>query len=439
MENTGLVSNVKKSVKELSNHIKVEHKIYTNFLSLGLVQFTNFVLPLVTYPYLFRTIGVNRFGSVMYAFSVMVYLSAFADYGFNISGPRSIVINKNNPQLLSIIMSTILQTKLFLLLFCLSSIGLGVVFIPRLEKDILLYVWGGLYLIGSCVLPTWLFQGLEDMKHLTWINLLAKFGATGLIYLVIEAKSDYIYIVGIFGVANLVSGIIGIVYASKHYNLIFQWQKFSTILTELRNGWYYFLSSFSSVAFSSSTVLILGFFVIDDVVGKYSLAEKIVFAVWQLISIFSQATYPVLCRLATESHTSVVNFMRKFHLPFTILIMLICLLIALDADTMIEFATGMKQSETALLLRILSLFPIAVCLNVTAYQMLLVYQKQKYNAIIFNCSVVLNILLCVLMASLFGVIGMAWAAVLTQIAVALSLHLTLAAKFPEYGLVKGHW
>ncbi|MEZ0542593.1 oligosaccharide flippase family protein [Fibrella arboris] len=414
--------------------LQSDKKLFTNFLSLGLVQFTNFALPLLTYPYLFRTVGKSYFGAITYAFSLMVYLSALTDYGFNISAPRTVALVQNDRIKLSKIVSIVYQTKIYIFLACNLLLILGLLTIDRLQEDLWLYGLGTLYLAGTCVLPTWLYQGLEDMRHITWINLLAKVVSTLLIFILIKKPEDYQYTVGLFGVANLLSGLIGVFYACRRYKLTLNWQPTSIIIKELKDGFYHFSSSLSSVAFSNSTVFILGLFVSNAIIGSYGIVEKIIFALWQLISIFSQVTYPVICRLAVDSHKLVLEFMRKYYVLFTAVIALGCLLVAFFANEIIYVVTGHYQSDTVTLLRILSIFPFIVCLNVSAYQLLLVYEKQKVNALIFNVSVLLNAIACTVLSSIYGAIGAAYSAIFTQIAVTLSLHWVLATRFPNHSL-----
>ena len=434
MQNNKFLTYVKIIINKLIALLQVDKKLFINFLSLGLVQFTNFALPLLTYPYLFRTVGDSYFGSITYALNVYIYLAAFTDYGFNLSAPRSVILARNDISCLSTIVSTVLQTKLYFFLFCSTIVIIGIIFTNKLEQDIWLYTFGFLYLAGSCVLPTWLFQGLEDMRHITWINLIAKLGATFLIFMVIKQPVDYYYAIGLFGIANLVSGVIGIVYACHTYKLTLRWQSVSKISAEVRAGFYYFLSSFSSVAFSNSTIFILGFFVANDVIGKYAIAEKIIFAAWQLISIFSQATYPVICRLAIESHKSVLTFIKKYYIPFTIFIGLLCAFVAVLAEEIVHIINDFNQPDIVLILRILCLFPFVVCLNVSAYQLLLVYEKQKVNALIFNASIVVNTTSCIILSSMYGAVGAACSTVFTQIVVTLTLHWVLATRYPKYAL-----
>ena len=56
-----------------------------NFLSLFFLQGANYILPLLVLPYLVRVLGAEKFGLVMFAQSLAVFLNVLVDFGFNIT------------------------------------------------------------------------------------------------------------------------------------------------------------------------------------------------------------------------------------------------------------------------------------------------------------------------------------------------------------------
>ena len=59
--------------------------IVKNYVALLFIQGANFILPLIILPYLVRVLGSEKYGLVMIAQSVALFLTIVVDFGFNIS------------------------------------------------------------------------------------------------------------------------------------------------------------------------------------------------------------------------------------------------------------------------------------------------------------------------------------------------------------------
>jgi PST family polysaccharide transporter len=61
-----------------------------NVASLYGVQFANYLLPLITIPYLTRVLGVATWGLVAFAQAFGAYASIGIEYGFHLSATRAV-------------------------------------------------------------------------------------------------------------------------------------------------------------------------------------------------------------------------------------------------------------------------------------------------------------------------------------------------------------
>jgi PST family polysaccharide transporter len=102
-------------------------KISANFMYLSILQGMNLLLPLITFPYLVRVLGIEKFGLIMFAQAFIVYFSMLADYGFNLSGIREVSSNRNNKNKLIKIFSSIMIARFVLVLIGLIFLTIVVI------------------------------------------------------------------------------------------------------------------------------------------------------------------------------------------------------------------------------------------------------------------------------------------------------------------------
>ena len=234
--------------------------VFKNFLALGILQGTNFLIPLIIMPYLVSTIGIDSYGVVSFVQVVMIYFFSLTDYGFAITATQEIATNKSDLSKVSKIFSKVVSTKIVLVLFSALSITLLLFVVPYLKEEQLTVILGFALVIGQTSLPTWFFQGMEKMKYITYINLAAKLIFTILIFVFINEKSDYPYVLFFFGLGNLLSGVFGIFYAIRNYDITFRLATVREVQSELKKGWGLFVANFSITSYMNSNLFILKLF-----------------------------------------------------------------------------------------------------------------------------------------------------------------------------------
>ena len=86
-----------------------------NIASLGVLQATNYLLPLITLPYLVRVLGVEKFGLVAFAQGLIQFFIVFTDFGFNLSATREIASHRKDPEKVARIVWSVLSVRFLLL------------------------------------------------------------------------------------------------------------------------------------------------------------------------------------------------------------------------------------------------------------------------------------------------------------------------------------
>ena len=120
----------------INNLTCTQKRIVKNIFSLSLLQGANYLLPLLTVPYLIRVLGIEYFGLLAFVTAVITYFLVLTDYGFNLSATSKVANNRNDINKVNEIFSSVLTIKLVLVVLGFLLLLVIAAFIPRMQSDI---------------------------------------------------------------------------------------------------------------------------------------------------------------------------------------------------------------------------------------------------------------------------------------------------------------
>ena len=290
-------------IKFIKNKFKSdEYKVLIeNFFSLSALQIVGYILPLLTLPYLVRVLGAEKYGLVAFATSFIIYFQILTDYGFSLSAMKKISIHREDKNRVSEIFSSVMIIKS--LLMTLSLLILSIVVFSFAEFSINwkidLLAFG--LVIGNILFPTWFFQGMERMKYITILNILANVIFTISIFVFIRNVNDYIYVPFINSLGLIISGIISLWIIKNIFKINFIIPSKNTLIINFKDSTQFFLSRASISIYTSSNAFFLGLFTNYTAVGYYSAAEKLFIAAQGLYSPLVQVIYPYMSKTRNKS------------------------------------------------------------------------------------------------------------------------------------------
>ena len=162
--------------------------------------------------------------------------------------------------------------------------------------------------------------------------------------------------------------------------------------------------------------------------GYYSIAEKIFFAIRQVLGVFSQVIYPQVCQIAQRSKDQTAGFFKKIYQPFLWIFTAGSGIVFIFSHQITQIFVGNESDLPGLLLRMLSLVPIIVCLNIPAYQILLGFNLKDSYLRILTLGAIINIGLNIFLANLWGAVGTAIAIIITELFITIGLNKELRKK-----------
>lgn len=267
-------------------------RLINSISHLALLQIFGYFLPLITVPYLYRVLGLELYGLVLFAAAFMVYFNVLVDFGFNLSAVRSISMVKQKGQELSLVFSSVILSKLFLLFFSFFLLSLVVFWIPLFREYPRLYFYSFLTVIGQALFPVWFFQGLEEMKYITVINIASKLLSVLPIFFFVVSPEDYLKVPLFLGLGSVFGGIVGVFMACLKFGIRLTNVGSSRVLSALKESLTYFLSRVSLSIYTATNTFLIGLVMGNTAVGMFAAADKLYQAYSGLFGTVVQALYP---------------------------------------------------------------------------------------------------------------------------------------------------
>ncbi|WP_414468859.1 flippase [Methanobacterium sp. ACI-7] len=338
-------------------------RITTNILSLFSLQGFTYILPLITFPYLTRVLGPEKYGLIAFATAFVAYFQIFVEYGFGLSATRQISINRDNEAQLSKIFSSVIFTKL--LLMSLSFLGLSVIVfsIDTFRANWILYFFTFGLVIGNLLMPSFFFLGMEKMKYISILNIGTSLIFTASIFIFIRGSADYIYVPLLNSIGAIIIGIIAMRIVLKDFKIKFNIPSKEDIKTQLKSGWHIFVSNVAISFYTTTNVFVLGIFASSTVVGYYSAAERIIYMAIGLLGPISQSLYPYISSIAVKSKEDAANFIKKIIVFVGSFTFIISVIIFFAAGLVLNILAGNQFDNSIMILRILSFIPFIVGLS----------------------------------------------------------------------------
>ena len=387
-------------------------RIGKNFSSLVILQGANFLLPLITLPYLVRVLGTERFGLVMFAQSFALFFFILVDFGFNLSATRAVSLNRNNKRKIDEIFSSVFIIKFFLILISLIIISLIVAFIPRFNKDWEIYFLSFGVVIGQALFPVWYYQGIEKMSLITVINVLAKLVFTILILVFVRSEVNYLMVPVFNSVGFIFAGIIGLLFAMKKVS--FKTPKLKNLKILFKESSQLFVSNLSTTLYTTSNMLILGLFTNNSMVGVYASMEKLILAIKNLYTPIFQAIFPWL---SSKKSDKVIIITSKLMLPLFILGSIIFLIIFFFAESILDVIyNDVLITSYSNVFRILGLIAIFSGLNMLFNMLFLsALKKYKERMKIILAAGIINLVLALIFVKFYNIYGIAITVTFTEL------------------------
>ena len=399
----------KKFFKKLKNNHLVK-----NFLSFLFVQGVNYLYLIITIPYLIRVLGADRFGLIIFAQTFIQYFNIFTEYGFHLSATREISLNRENKALLNKIFNSVILAKLILLIIAFLVMTFIVLIFPKFRKDMEIYFFTFGIVIGQVFFPIWFFQGMEKMEYIMYLNFISKLTSILLILAFIHKSVDYIYVPIFNSVGSILAAVISLIICFKIFKLKLEKISLKEAIERLKEGVHLFFSKVGINMYKNSSILFLGFFTNNTIVGYFAVAKKIMDLVNSISAVISEVIFPYTVKLINLDLTKAINFLKKIEVLIIFYNLIIGFVIFLFSKEITLLIVGHYSYITFLSLRFFAFVPLIIGINVPAVHVLLANNLDKLFSKIILLGGMIDVFLNILLIKVFSYIGSCMAVIITE-------------------------
>jgi len=411
-----------KEYKEKLFKSDTRRRLIENFLSLSVLQIANYILPLITLPYLVRVLGPEKFGLIAFSQAFIGYFMILTDYGFNLSATRDISINRENKEKVSEVFSSVMIIKLALMIISLILISVIIFSFEKFRQDWIVYYLTFGMVVGQVLFPVWFFQGMEKMKYITFLNILAKVIFTVAIFVFVKEASDYLYVPILNSLGFIIAGILGLWIVFRDFEISFKFVGLKELKRQLKEGWYVFAISVQSNILSSSGVFVLGLFENKTVVGYYSAVERLLKAFLYIFYPITQTIYPYSTSKLNNNIYEGKKFIIKVGVITVIISISLAFALIIFSPDLLSIIYGKDYVEYSIIIRILSIWLIfGVINNFIGIQYLSGLGKYEVYIKSFTLSVIVTLFIYIAFTPLISYLGITFGMLFGEITLTLAM------------------
>ncbi len=393
-------------------------KLVGNVLALYVVQFSNYLLPLITVPYTVRVLTPNGYGLGAFALSFSSLFGTVADYGFNLTAARAVSVNRDSRQEVSRIATQVMFTKALILGPCAGVFWLLTWAVPKLQGNTCVMWMAFLAVATASLNPIWLYQGLEELRLSSHVNVAARLAYVPALFLLVRRPADtWKYVLLQAGAAAVSAGALWL-HACLRLRVGWISPRWADVQAQLREGFSLFVSQAAVKAYTTANAFILGMFTDVTVAGYYSAAEKIVQMVLAFVVPVSQAVYPRASQLAASSREAALELTRKMLLFMGSAGLSMSAGVLVAAPWIVPIFLGAEFHPSIAIMRILSPLPFLIAVsNVLGMQIMIPFKHDVAFTLILVAAGLFNLGMSALLAPRWQGSGMAVAVTFSELLV----------------------
>ena len=379
-------------------------------------QLASIVFPLITFPYITKTLGVEPYGQYNFTSSIISYIALIAGLGITNYAVREGSRLKQDKSALNVFVNEILSLNC-IALFISYIVLLGVVLyfrdLPTYKTLLLIQSISVFFSVVGC---EWLNVIYEDYTFITIRYITLQAIAVFMTFIFVKGPGDLIKYALISQIAGSFANVSNIVHFQHKWDIRFRLVFKHTIFSHLKSVLILFGNAVSMLIYVNSDITIIGAFCGDIDVGIYSVAVKIYTIVKQLLNAMMLVAVPRMSRWTGVKGKDELNGQLNEILR-GLLIFLIPAIVGLFCLSK-EFIIFLSGPEYVMAENALKVLAVTLCFStgVCFYSNLVLIPNnmEKYIFRATIISAIMNIVLNLISIPIYGFVAAAYTTLISE-------------------------
>ena len=391
-----------------------------NITALFGAQAVSLVVPLLTVPYLARTLRPEGWASVLVAQALGGWLIILLEYGFDLSGTRAVARARTTPDSLSDVVGGVQGAKLLLVPLAALIVLVVSQTLPSMRGDGRLLGWTLAFAVLRGLNPLWYFQGVERVRGAVAVDSGTKAAAALGVFVLVHAPADGWMVLALqagFAALSLV-----VLTGGMAREVGFRAPTLTGAVSTLRAGGRVFGVRAASGLYIQANTLILAALTNPAAVAFFGGAERIIRASINLLQPLTQAFLPRLSFLSVADPAQGRRTIERCLVFVGGLGAVFGLVAAVGAPLLTRILLGPGYEGAVPVLRALAILPFLIAVDtVLGLYWAVPFGHERALLITIVGAGVTNITLAFLLVPRWGVLGMSLAVVVAELVVVASL------------------
>lgn len=260
----------------------------------SLLTVANYIFPFITFPYITRVLGVEKFGLCNFYNSIVSYFMLFAMMGMSSLAVREIARCKGNKAELNKTFSSLSLLNGITTVLSVATVLLSLLFVDKFQEHPQFIIIGAISILFNFLLFEWLFRGLEDFSYITIRSIAIRVIYVIAVFVFVKNEDDYLVYFLLTSFIVVVNAIVNLLYTRKV--VVFSLEDINLrcyVKPYIIFGAYQLLTSM----YTSFNVAYLGFVCDDIEVGYYSASVKLFNILLSFYTAFSGVLLPRMSQM----------------------------------------------------------------------------------------------------------------------------------------------